>query len=117
MKIPDENLTPQQRQHREEQLARLRNMQQMLFPENAPDGGVGGPGCENPCPPGGPGPQGMMPMPHGGHGGPHPGGMMMMPQQQQQQGMMGMEIFLEFNVSLSFLKFWFAFTIIFFVSS
>lgn len=33
MKIPDENLTPQQRQHREEQLATLRKMQQILFPE------------------------------------------------------------------------------------
>lgn len=34
MKVPDENLTPQQRQHREEQLATLRKMQQMLFPEH-----------------------------------------------------------------------------------
>lgn len=34
VKVPDENLTPQQRQHREEQLATIRKMQQMLFPEN-----------------------------------------------------------------------------------
>ncbi|XP_045481437.1 protein BCL9 homolog [Harmonia axyridis] len=33
VKVPDENLTPQQRQHREEQLAAIRRMQQMLFPE------------------------------------------------------------------------------------
>lgn len=33
MKVPDENLTPQQRQHREEQLAMIRKMQQLLFPE------------------------------------------------------------------------------------
>lgn len=42
VKIPDENLTPQQRAHREEQLATIRKMQQMLFPES---GGSGqGPG-------------------------------------------------------------------------
>ncbi|KAJ2940997.1 hypothetical protein O0L34_g13122 [Tuta absoluta] len=34
VKIPDENLTPQQRAHREEQLATIRKMQQMLFPES-----------------------------------------------------------------------------------
>lgn len=34
VKVPDENLTPQQRQHREEQLATIRKMQQMLFPEH-----------------------------------------------------------------------------------
>lgn len=42
VKVPDENLTPQQRQHREEQLATLRKMQQMLFPEHQspiPEGG------------------------------------------------------------------------------
>lgn len=33
VKIPDENLTPQQRQHREEQLAMIRKMQQLLFPD------------------------------------------------------------------------------------
>ncbi|GBL74396.1 hypothetical protein AVEN_235362-1 [Araneus ventricosus] len=33
VKVPDENLTPQQRQHREEQLAMIRKMQQILFPE------------------------------------------------------------------------------------
>ncbi|XP_046985076.1 protein BCL9 homolog [Schistocerca americana] len=32
VKVPDENLTPQQRQHREEQLATLRKMHEMLFP-------------------------------------------------------------------------------------
>ncbi|XP_014256362.1 protein BCL9 homolog isoform X2 [Cimex lectularius] len=36
VKVPDENLTPQQRQHREEQLATLRKMQQILFPEALP---------------------------------------------------------------------------------
>ena len=36
VQVPDENLTPQQRQHREEQLATLRKMQQMLFPERPP---------------------------------------------------------------------------------
>ncbi|KAI8425699.1 hypothetical protein MSG28_011502 [Choristoneura fumiferana] len=45
VKIPDENLTPQQRAHREEQLATIRKMQQMLFPES------GGP---NPNQPGDP---------------------------------------------------------------
>lgn len=34
VKVPDENLTPQQRQHREEQLATIRKMHQMLFPEH-----------------------------------------------------------------------------------
>lgn len=33
-KVPTENLTPQQRQHRAEQLATLRKMQEILFPEN-----------------------------------------------------------------------------------
>lgn len=33
VKVPDENLTPQQRQHREEQLAKLKKMNQFLFPE------------------------------------------------------------------------------------
>jgi len=32
VKVPDENLTPRQRQHREVQLATLRKMQMMLFP-------------------------------------------------------------------------------------
>lgn len=32
VKVPDENLTPKQRQHREVQLATLRKMQMMLFP-------------------------------------------------------------------------------------
>ncbi|XP_041632570.1 protein BCL9 homolog [Drosophila kikkawai] len=34
VKVPDENLTPQQRQHREEQLAKIKKMNQFLFPEN-----------------------------------------------------------------------------------
>lgn len=33
VKVPDENLTPQQRQHRESQLATIRKMQMMFFPE------------------------------------------------------------------------------------
>ncbi|XP_022256585.1 uncharacterized protein LOC106472278 isoform X2 [Limulus polyphemus] len=44
VKIPNENLTPQQRQHREEQLATIRKMQQLLFPDQnqyqAPPGGM-----------------------------------------------------------------------------
>lgn len=36
VKVPDEDLTPQQRQHREEQLATLLKMRQMLFPEQQP---------------------------------------------------------------------------------
>ncbi|XP_075166859.1 protein BCL9 homolog [Haematobia irritans] len=34
VKVPDENLTPQQRQHRLEQLAKLKKMNKFLFPEN-----------------------------------------------------------------------------------
>ncbi|CAK1595440.1 unnamed protein product [Parnassius mnemosyne] len=41
VKIPDENLTPQQRAHREEQLATIRKMQQMLFPESGSNSGPG----------------------------------------------------------------------------
>lgn len=44
VKVPDENLTPQQRQHREEQLATIRKMQQMLFPENQAAENQGGEG-------------------------------------------------------------------------
>ncbi|KAF4533444.1 hypothetical protein B566_EDAN001170 [Ephemera danica] len=53
VKVPDENLTPQQRQHREEQLASLRKIQQLLFPEQQPGSGsaAGSPGQ---VPPGGP---------------------------------------------------------------
>lgn len=36
VKVPDENLTPQQRQHREEQLAKIKEMNHMLFPEHMP---------------------------------------------------------------------------------
>lgn len=39
VKVPDENLTPQQRQHREEQLAKLKKMNRFLFPEM--EGGSG----------------------------------------------------------------------------
>ncbi|XP_052752940.1 collagen alpha-1(I) chain-like isoform X3 [Galleria mellonella] len=44
VKIPDENLTPQQRAHREEQLATIRKMQQMLFPESGGSSANQGPG-------------------------------------------------------------------------
>ncbi|XP_046406071.1 collagen alpha-1(I) chain isoform X2 [Ischnura elegans] len=69
VKVPDENLTPQQRQHREEQLATLRKMQQMLFPEHQlanPDGLNPGsnPGSQQP-PMSAAGPQTMMPGPQG----------------------------------------------------
>lgn len=37
VKVPDENLTPQQRQHREAQLATIRKMHMMLFPEHKDD--------------------------------------------------------------------------------
>ena len=57
-KVPNENLTPEQLQRREEQLANLRKIQQMLFPEQRQQQefppGSGGPG-------GGPGGPGMMP--------------------------------------------------------
>lgn len=36
VKVPDANLTPQQRQHREEQLAKLKEMNCLLFPEQMP---------------------------------------------------------------------------------
>ncbi|KAJ8986246.1 hypothetical protein NQ317_009952 [Molorchus minor] len=53
VKVPDENLTPQQRQHREVQLATIRKMQQMLFPENQ---GIEGSGPPDQSMPPGPGP-------------------------------------------------------------
>uniref|UniRef100_A0A1I8MNF6 B-cell lymphoma 9 beta-catenin binding domain-containing protein n=2 Tax=Musca domestica TaxID=7370 RepID=A0A1I8MNF6_MUSDO len=34
VKVPDENLTPQQRQHREEQLAKIKKINEFLFPES-----------------------------------------------------------------------------------
>jgi len=37
VKVPDENLTPKQRQHREVQLATLRKMQMILFPGHKED--------------------------------------------------------------------------------
>jgi len=39
VKVPDENLTPRQRQHREVQLATLRKMQMMLFPGHKDESG------------------------------------------------------------------------------
>ncbi|XP_026824047.1 protein BCL9 homolog isoform X2 [Ooceraea biroi] len=39
VKVPDENLTPRQRQHREVQLATLRKMQMMLFPGHKDEAG------------------------------------------------------------------------------
>ncbi|CAH0562175.1 unnamed protein product [Brassicogethes aeneus] len=44
VKVPDENLTPQQRQHREESLATIRKMQQLFFPESQSMGDGGGAG-------------------------------------------------------------------------
>lgn len=35
IQVPDENLTPQQKQHREKSRATLRKLQQILFPENS----------------------------------------------------------------------------------
>lgn len=37
VKVPDENLTPQQRQHRENQLANLRKIEMMLFTDKKDD--------------------------------------------------------------------------------
>ena len=82
-KVPNENLTPEQLQRREEQLASLQKIKQMLFPDqglnpNGP-GGPGGPGMGM-MP--GPGPgvgNGFPPMSQSGPGpgpGPGPGGMM-----------------------------------------
>lgn len=42
VKVPDENLTPQQRLHREEQLATIRKMQMLLFPERKEEGAGSG---------------------------------------------------------------------------
>lgn len=55
VKVPDENLTPQQLQHREEQLAKIKQMNQIFFPEHgAPPGsmagGIGVPGGPNAVP-------------------------------------------------------------------
>ncbi|CAG7825261.1 unnamed protein product [Allacma fusca] len=79
IKIPDENLTPQQLQHREQKLAKMRTMYTLLFPENDHPHTPGDPNC-HPMPPhenmnaydmpGGPPPMGMdynMP----GQGGPN----------------------------------------------
>ena len=67
-KVPNENLTPIQVQRREEQLAKIRKISQMLLPEEH-RGGVMGPQHMGPqqCGPGrGPGPGGPM-MPDGMH--------------------------------------------------
>jgi len=48
VQVPDENLTPQQRQHREEQQATLRKLQLVLFPENS--NSSGGPSQQQPPP-------------------------------------------------------------------
>ncbi len=55
VKVPDANLTPQQRQHREEQLAKLKEMNCLLFPEYLPgdclnDTDAQGPGSGGPPP-------------------------------------------------------------------
>jgi len=47
IKIPDENLTPQQRMHREEQLAKMNRMKALLFPENDHNAS-GDPNCHPP---------------------------------------------------------------------
>lgn len=57
VKVPDENLTPQQLQHREQQLGKIKHLNQMFFPEhggqnpNIPNN-LGVPGGAN-CGPGG----------------------------------------------------------------
>ncbi|CAH1785706.1 unnamed protein product [Owenia fusiformis] len=85
-RIPNENLTPEQLQRREESLANLRKIQQMLFPEK--EGGSGPPGSmpsqNGPPGPGGMPPQGPNMMQGPGGGGGPPDGMfnMMNPQQQ-----------------------------------
>lgn len=71
VKVPDENLTPQQRQHREEQLAKIKKMNQFLFPENENAMG-GGTKISNEI---------MMNMPGGGSGG--GGGSIINPQMRQ----------------------------------
>lgn len=55
VKVPDENLTPQQRQHREEQLATIRKIQQMLLPESQSIEGGDPPDTNIPPGPGQPG--------------------------------------------------------------
>lgn len=55
VKIPDENLTPQQRIHREEQLAKMKRIQELLLPESnesrPPHNVPGDPSNFNPMPP------------------------------------------------------------------
>lgn len=98
VKVPDENLTPQQRQHREEQLATIRKMQQMLFPEHqslgmTPEGHLlpGSDGQDPTNPSMGPGPNMDMGQPNeiGGDGMPPGGnGPNMMPTTQMGPNMM-----------------------------
>ncbi|CAG9759593.1 unnamed protein product [Ceutorhynchus assimilis] len=58
VQVPDENLTPQQRQHREERLASIRKMHQLLFPESQGEGGAGPPDGIQGISPGGATPMG-----------------------------------------------------------
>lgn len=97
VKVPDENLTPQQRQHREEQLAMIRKMQKLLFPDQQVMGNATGPPGQQQQQSGMPQqPQGgVAPRPRGpdqfGHCGDHQHEganmppQMQQPQQQQQQ--------------------------------
>lgn len=93
VKVPDENLTPQQRQHREEQLAMIRKMQKLLFPDQQVMGNATGPPGQQQQQTGAPQqPQGGVapPRPRGpdqfGHCGDHQHeGASMPPQMQQQQ--------------------------------
>ena len=86
-KVPNENLTPEQLQRREEQLANLQKIKNMLFPDQGmgPGGPIpGGPMMHGP----GPG-NGFSPMSQGGPG-PGPGGMMPQPDMRDMPpGMMG----------------------------
>lgn len=80
-KVPNENLTPEQLQRREEHLASIRKLQQMLFPEQRNQQGF---------PPGqGPGGQGMMPGDMGGNMGMYQQNMMSKRAMMSQQNMMG----------------------------
>lgn len=84
-KVPNENLTPEQLQRREEHLASIRKLQQMLFPEQRNQQGFP-PGQG----PGGPGGQGMMPGDMGGNMGMYQQNMMATKRaMMSQQNMMG----------------------------
>ena len=81
VKVPNENLNPQQLRKRAEKLGLLNELNKQLFPdEGGPGGpGPGGPGGGGPGPPGGAGPAGMgpggPPMTGGSMGPGGPGGM------------------------------------------